>query len=60
MPLYRQLKSPTESKRLTDVCSSWGGGEENMENHTSNHMQRPQDPSHEPVEEVKKLESTLK
>lgn len=31
-----------------------------MENHTSNHMQRPQDPSHEPVEEVQKLESTLK
>ena len=52
MPLYIQLKSPTESKRLTDVCSSGGGGEENMENHTSNHMQRPQDPSHEPVEEV--------
>lgn len=54
MPLCRQLKSPPDldSKRLTDVCSSRGGGEENMENRTSNHLQRPQDPSHEPVEEV--------
>lgn len=31
-----------------------------MENCTFNHMQRPQDPSHEPVEELQKLENTLK